>query len=431
MPPAGNGGAMANLETIQYTPRREVVEDGVVHWELDMLAAPIADLPQVFWADGEPWSEVNHWALTKAKSTVGGDIKTVTSLMKHLTAYASWLEGKPMDWRHFPMRMTDRAIVQFRGELIRQRDELGLLRPSTATARMAAVIQFYRHAEVYGFVGRHSPMWKDRQVLVRFYDSVGFERTMMRVSSELAIPNRARPGDMLEDGLTPMRPEHARQLLAYTEEVGLLELHYMLSLGILSGARWETITTLGVRHVENALPDDAMPGFCRIPVGPGTGVATKFDVSGDLLVPTFLIEALKGYAYSMQRLPRQALASEANRGRLFLTVRGNPYEPPSFNRLMTDLRRRTLAKGMRFMERFKFHQTRATYGTMVMELALEVASVKNAVSFVRDSMLHKDEATTFRYLHFVQKAPVKAAIGKEFAAVFSGVVNRDWNKFHA
>ena len=108
----------------------------------------------------------------------------------------------------------------------------------------------------------------------------------------------------------------------------------MLSLGTLSGARIGTISTLGVRHIENAIPDASMPGICRVRVGPGTGVDTKFDVSGDLLVPTFLIDALKGYAYSMQRLGRQALASVANRGRLFLTARGNPYAPQTFNRLI-------------------------------------------------------------------------------------------------
>ena len=422
---------MAKLEYIRFTPMREAVVDGEVQWQLDKLATPIEALPQVFWADGEPWCEANHWALTKAKATRGGDIKTVDSLMKHLTAYASWLEDGTLDWRHFPMRKDDRAIVQFRKELIRQRDKLGLLMPSTATSRMAAVIQFYRHAQAYGLVERHSPMWEDRRVLVRFYDNVGFERAMLKLTSELAIPNRKRAGQVLEDGHTPLQQEHAVQLLQFTEKAGLLELHYMLSLGVLSGARLETVATLGVRNVEDAMPDGTMPGFSRIRVGPGTGVDTKFDVSGDLLVPTFLVDALQGYAYSMQRLRRQALASAENRGRLFLTVRGNPYEPQSFNRLMTDLRRRALLQGMRFMERFKFHQSRATYGTMMMELALGVASVKNAVAFVRDAMLHKDESTTFGYLHFVQKAPVKIAIGKEFSAVFSGVVSRDWSQFRA
>lgn len=422
---------MANLEIIQYIPVREQILADTVQWVPDLLASAVANLPQIFWGNGEPWSEVNHWALVRAQSTVGGDIQTVTSLMKHLAAYASWLEFKGLDWRHFPMHQADRAIVQFRKELIRQRDDLGTLQPSTATARMAAIIQFYRHAQVYGFVERHSPMWRDKQALVRFYDEVGFGRSMLRISSDLSIPNRSRPGARLEDGLTPLRPEHASQLLAFTEQSGLMELHYILALGVLSGARIETICTLCVRHIEDALPDTAMPGFSRVPVGPGTGVQTKFDVRGDLLIPTFLIDALKGYAYSMHRLRRQAKANDACRGRLFLTMRGNPYAPPTFNRLMTDLRRRGMATGLRFMARFKFHQTRATYGTMLMSVALEVASVKAAIAFVRDAMLHKHEAMTLRYVHFVKNTPVRIAISNEFAAVFSGVVRRNWNTFDA
>jgi integrase len=195
-------------------------------------------------------------------------------------------------------------------------------------------------------------------------------------------------------------------LLNFTDKQNLLELHYMLSLGVLTGARLETISTLEVRHIENAMPDPFTPGFCLVKVGPGTGVETKFDVNGELMVPAFLIDALKGYAYDMRRLGRQALAKEVNRARLFLTVRGRPYEPQSFNRLMTDLRRRAIANGLRFMGSFKFHQTRATYGTMMMELALEVADVKSAVAFVRDAMLHKDEVMTLRYVKFVQKTPI-------------------------
>lgn len=421
---------MANLESIQFTPMREVIEAGSVRWERDKLARPIEDLPQIFWANGEPWSEANHWALIKTTSMAGAHIKTANSLMKHLCAYADWLETEGLDWRHFPDRMADRAIVRYRGELIDQRDR-GSLSPSTATARMRALIQFYRHAQVYDFVSRQSPMWQDKIVLLRYFDSVGFERTLMRLKSELSIPNRTRPGLKLEEGLTPLRGEHAQALLSFTSANQLDELHLMLSIGFLTGARIGSISTFTVRNIEGTMPDPTMPGFHRMPVGPGTGVSTKFDVTGDLLVPTFLMDALRSYAYSMGRLNRQAIALPEHRGLLFLTSRGNPYQEQSFNRLMTDLRRRTVAARLQFMQTFKFHQTRCTYGTWLMELALRVAGEAAAVAFVRDAMLHKHEATTLRYVRFIQQAPIKALISNEFTAAFAGVLNRDWNKFHA
>ncbi|MFZ7338109.1 site-specific integrase, partial [Comamonas jiangduensis] len=341
---------MANLEFIRYIPVREITNGDSLSWELDKMAKVVDGLPQLYWGDGLPWSEANHWALTKVRSMRGNSLKTTVALLKHLSHYASWLEHSKLDWRHFPEEAASRPIVQFRGELIRQRDELGLLMPSTATARMSAVLQFYRHAQVHGFVQRNSPLWIDRQVVHGFYSNTGFARTMLVTVSELAIPNRGRYGDVLEDGLTPLRPEHASELLEFTKQQELMELHYLLSLGFLSGGRFGTLATLKVRHIEEAVTDYSMQGFRRIRVGPGTGVKTKYDVSGDLLVPSFLIEALKGYAYSMQRLRRQAKASPEHKDLLFLTARGNPYSLQSFSRLMTDLRRRALVAGLLFMQ---------------------------------------------------------------------------------
>lgn len=414
---------MARLELIRYTPMREVLVGGEVSWARDPLARAAEKLPQIFWKSGEPWSEANHWALEKAMSVRGSDLETVRSLMKHLAAYAWWLEHSEMDWRHFPARSADRSIFRFRGHLIAERSR-GRLRPSTATARMRAVIQFYRHAQHHGFVGTGSPMWSDKQVVVRYFDSVGFERSLLRTSSELAIPNRARPGTVLEEGLTPLRQEHLEELLAFTRKHGPREIHLMLSIGSLTGARIGTIAGLRVKDIERAFPDPQLPSLYCVPVGPAVGVPTKFGVNGNLLVPDFLLEELKSYAYSMQRLARQAITAKQDQGLLFLTSRGNPYRSPSFNRLMTDLRRRTAS--MQFMAEFTFHQTRATYGTWLMELALDVTREAAAVAFVRDAMLHKDEATTLKYVRFRQKGKVKAKLSSEFTALFSGLSTRDW-----
>lgn len=366
----------------------------------------------------------------KVTSKHGQDTSTAKPLMKHLAAYASWLESEELDWRHFPIRKSDRAIVKFRGYLIEQRDQ-GIIAPSTTSARMAAVIRFYRHAWINGFIQRKSPLWKDRQVVIHYHDSVGFERTMTKTSSDLAIPNTQRPGLRLEDGLSPLRIEDAGKLISFARDSNLQEISLMLMLGFLTGARIETITTLTVTSIEDAYPDIQTPNTYRLRVGPGTGIDTKFDIVGEILVPKFLIDDLKNYAYSMRRLKRQAITSEENRKRLFLTVQGNPYVSGSFNRLMTDLRRRALNAGLRFMAKFKFHQTRATFGTWLMTVSLRVTNVKSAVAFVRDAMLHKDEKTTFLYIRFIEREPVKAETTNDFSAAFSGLVNRDWNAYHA
>ncbi len=155
-------------------------------------------------------------------------INTVQSLMAHLHKYASWLEEEEeknknenkvqqTDWRHFPTRKSDRILVRYRGALIRERDQ-GHISPSTTTARMRAVIQFYRHCSIHNFVSRNAPKWKDKLVVVKYFDIAGFERAINRLSTDLAIPNRARPGIMLEDGLLPISTEHQSQLLRFVSE---------------------------------------------------------------------------------------------------------------------------------------------------------------------------------------------------------------------
>lgn len=423
---------MARLEYIQFSPWREVIVDGDVTWESDRLARSFNRLPQIFWSSGEGWAEVNHWALEKA-TTVGIKLDTVIALMKHLHAYANFLERRVegrLDWRHFPIRLADRAVVRFRGHLIEQ-IERGSLASSTARARMSAVIQFYRHAEAHEFVSPETPMWLEKSVVLPYYDAQGFKRSMLRLKTDLSIPNRGRPGIALEDGLFPLSEMHMTQLLDFTSREQTEEVHLMLAIGFFTGARIESITTLKIDNVERALPDPFMKGFFLVRVGPGTGVATKFDVEGNLLVPDFIIAALREYSYSLRRLKREAKAKPENRSTLFLTTHGSHYQGASVRRLMTDLRRDAIRAGLKFMERFKFHQTRATFGTWLMKLALRVTTAGGAMEFVKNAMLHKQEATTLRYIKFLEVTKGREEAAAAFTAAFTGLRNRNWDQFDA
>lgn len=412
---------MARLEYIDYVPHRAVVLDHRVEWVRDYGASLLSRLPQIFWNSGRPWSEANHWALDKAK----GDVKleTVQNLMGHLHKYADWLEEQLMDWRHFPMRKSDRVLVRFRGYLIAERNE-GRISPSTATARMCAVIRFYRHCDTHNFVSRDAPKWNNKPVVVRYFDSFGFERTIQRLSTDISIPNRARPGLTLEDGLLPIRADHQNQLLRFTKENVSVELHLMLMTGFFTGARIGTITTLRVESLDNATPDLTVPGMWNIAVGPGTKVSTKFDVKGKLLVPDQLMKELRRHAYSARRVKRVEKAAKEKKSLLFLTRFGNRYSHSAINREMTDLRRSAIKVGLKFMGKFHFHQSRATFGCWLMTIALSVASVKAAIEFVRDAMLHKRDSTTMRYITFIEHTKVKIEVANEFSEAFMGIATR-------
>jgi hypothetical protein len=138
-----------SLKNVQLNPAS--LEDNVLDWISVDNKRVIPKLPQIFFGDGEPWMAANEFAIAKLQDTKGNDLKTVISNMNHLKAYASWLEGETIDWRHFPTKKKDRCLFRYRGRLIEQR-KAGLLSPSTATTGMAAIIRFYRWAQIYGWV---------------------------------------------------------------------------------------------------------------------------------------------------------------------------------------------------------------------------------------------------------------------------------------
>lgn len=409
---------MASLELIHYIPHRIIVDDdGVVHHEQDHARRPIRGLPHIFWANGSTWMEANLWAHSRATSGLT-DIKTVRSNLGHLHKYAQWLESEQLDWRHFPMLERDRVLIRWRKHLIEQRDRLGLLAPSTASHRMNATIAFYRFAQERGFIGGDAPLWWERKVVRRNSDSVGFEQTLR--STSLTIPNRARHGLKLENGLSPLTREQRQELLAFTGRPGNVsrELDLMLKLGFFSGARIETIADLKRDTILDATPAPNTPGLFFLSVGPGhrPHVATKFDVTGQLAVPDALLEDLRDHLVDVRRLKREALAAPEDKDLVFLTRYGRRYVDPdsgsgsAVGRAMVDLRRKATQAGLAFAKHFHFHMTRDTFGTSLTSLLLsqEGATEEAVLDFVGTLMLHKDASTTLKYIQFVTQARMKA-----------------------
>lgn len=420
---------MARLEFITFTPQGvEVGASGELRIKASDRAS-IPNLPQLFWNDGTAWIEANLWALERF-SDEQIDFETVKRTMKHLRKYAEFLETKRFDWRHFPILKTEQPLRKFRKWLLDEVNESAIAL-STASNCMAAVIQFYRYADANELIGAQSPMWRDRLVAIPLYDSMGFKRTIVRLSSELSIPKKQRIGTVLEDGLLPLRAEHMTELLRYTAEHAVEELHRMLNVGFFTGARIGTIVTLTISSLETAREDPQAPGIYRIAVGPGTKISTKFSVKGEIMVPSTVLKDLKRYASSTSRLRRETKANKSDKDILFLTKSGKAYTVETVNRLVYEMRKKATSFGLNFVSRFKFHQSRATFGTWLMQLLLKAGNKIDAICIVRDALLHKDEKTTWGYIKFIENSKAKAHFAYEFNAAFTGFSNRDWSVLNA
>ncbi|MCD5326784.1 hypothetical protein ACFFU8_18035 [Chromobacterium piscinae] len=142
---------------------------------------------------------------------------------------------------------------------------------------MRAVIRFYRYCASRNFISRDAPKWQDNPVVVHYFDAVGFERTILRITTDVSIPNRVRPGLRLEDGLLPITEQHMTDLLRFAKENASEELYLMLLIGFFTGARLGTITTLRVPALQQAVRDPQVPGMWLVPIGPGTGIGWRVE----------------------------------------------------------------------------------------------------------------------------------------------------------
>lgn len=419
---------MARLEYIRYTPHRAVSDGGSLTWHPVRNARVVDSLPQLIWNDTTPWREANLWALERA-TTRGVSIQTVQSNFTALHAYANWLEAAEINWWDFPARKADRCLVRYRGALIESRDR-GDIAPSTASQRMASVVQFYRWLYGKGFLSPDIQLWTARFVIIRLTDKVGFERTILANSTDLAIPNRSAPGERLEDGLLPVSAKDRDAILGFAKQHSSEELFLMLTLGFFTGMRLGTITNLKLQTLERAVPDPASPELLRLAVGPGADppVHTKFGVTGHVWITKALLDQLQAYIYGVRRLNREAKSAPENRDFVFLTRFGNPYtrlgseKSTALNVEMHSLRKAGVSSGLAVLHRFHFHQTRCTFATELARLAIRAGGAINAIAIVKESLLHKHEATSLKYIRFVEKTPIKVEMGNAFTRDFLGVI---------
>lgn len=420
---------MARLEYIRYQPHRALLFENRLEWRPVQNGRIIADLPQLIWNDGTPWREANLWAQERAASR-GVNIKTVHSNFTGLHAYAKWLEGAGVRWWEFPLRKADRCLVRYRGALIDARDR-GEISPSTASQRMAGVVMFYRWLHGKGFLSPEVQLWSERAVAIRTTDKVGFERTIVANSTDLAIPNRSAPGERLEDGLLPVSAKDRDSILAFVAGNASEELFLMLTLGFYTGMRLGTLADIKIQTLERAVPDPASPNLFRLAVGPGASppVHTKFGVTGQVWITKVHLDELLAYAYSVRRLQREALSQLENRDLVFLTRFGNPYarrgsdKSSPINVEMSSLRKAGLLSGLACLRDFHFHQTRCTFATELARLAVNAGGAVNAIALVKEALLHKDEVTSFRYIRFVERVPIKMEMANTFTRDFLGLLS--------
>jgi len=391
----------------------------------------IERLPQIFWKNGGPWREANSWAFERATEETAKP-KTIIGNIERLLVYANFLECQQLHWFYFPTRRADRCLVRYRGHLIGLRDS-GYMAPSVASSNMRTAIMLYRWVRSNGMLDADYPLWRDKQAYIKYFDAIGFERTLLRITTDLSIPNRKPPGLRLEDGLLPISPADREIVLQHAKQNTSEELYRMLAIGFFSGLRLGSICDLKVQTLKNASPDSKTPDLYLLNIGPGARprVHTKFGVTGQAWIPKALLEDLLDYSCSLRRSKRQSLAAPEDKDLLFLTRSGKPYcergsgKSVPVNEEMSRFRKSGANAGIKALKKFHFHQTRCTFATELATIALRSGDALNAIAIVKEALLHVHERTSLGYIKFVEQTPTKSAAANDYMKAFSGSLNHD------
>lgn len=386
--------------------------------------------PVVTDANRVPWGEANLWLMSRLRDA-DADVTTITNAAGDLTAYRIWCDENGIDWLKFPEHRKFRPTYRFQG-FLRTAIRTLEIKPSTGARQISTVVAFYKWLMAEKVLFLDNPPWEDRDKFVHYKDVKGFEQTKKVASHDLTIkvPN-SESNDVMEqtidDGgkLRPMPKDEQEWLLEALKHFGNTEMTLIHLVGLLTGARIQTILTMRVRHVLKEVKGE---DEIKLRAGPGYGIDTKFNKHIVLYIPAYLYKKLQTYALSNRARMRRAKAKGGDTPDqyLFLSNRGMPFYQckSDIQTFDEDNERRTIKRGETVRTyiaesvipyiretfnaptfRYQFHDTRASFGMNLTEAQLGLVqegkiTLFEAREIVKTRMCHESAEVTDRYLKF-------------------------------
>lgn len=424
------------------------------------------NFPIIIQSNSVPWRLGNLVLLKKLQETYSYKSRTFTGYANHLLDYLRWLEEHNVDPLKFPKLKHRRPTYRYRKHLI-QRIQDGNLGDKTGSARINAVIQFYRELVAYELVDQDptSLAFEDISRLKKTTDKHGIARTLKIKSTDLFIETKPRSNtDAINDdgeSLTPLSKDQQTTLLTVLRNASIA-MQLIFFLPLLTGARMQTVLTLRVKDIRGKKAQN--DGYYRMKCGPRYGIDTKHGKNITLFIPERLLTQMQIYAESPMAIKRRKKShyGDVEDNYLFLTRNGTPYytstreireradEGMDSSVVFTERTAATIKEGQAVRSYltntlmpkvrainpdfpdFSPHDLRATFGMNLLEGLLDFIDRKNseaadkglanvlgtdfALQEVKKYMCHEDIRTTLRYLNYRTTKDYRAQIQSEVEA---------------
>ncbi|ASP47411.1 tyrosine-type recombinase/integrase [Cognaticolwellia beringensis] len=222
-------------------------------------------------------------------------------------------------------------------------------------------------------------------------------------STDLRIRKVTKHGE----SLNPLNQKQAKRALLVINTMGERD-RLFLNLMIGSGLRSQECNTMNAElfTIENLHKDDSFL-INDIEISPRVGVMTKNDTPRDLFITRPFFESIMDYLESEEYEDLLTLYKKSNKNKkgyspLFITKTGTAFN--EYNKRNVWVKFKYLYE-IRFGEKLnhKPHDMRATFGTNLLKiLTNEKSDVIDALGFVKETMGHKNEAVTLRYIKYLK-----------------------------
>lgn len=427
----------------------------------EFVADPLfyRNFPVIIQGNGEPWDIGNLYLVHKLQTEINYESRTYRGIADHLLDYLRFSESEGLDIFYFPVNDRLKITYRYRQRLIDQA-VLGQIGLGTGTARINAVVKFYREIMRCRLVDENFlgvEPFKDVYKYISTLNNYGIASAVKVQSHNLAIKSRvSSEPDRISDGgkLRPLDVEDQEIVLKFLLSSSR-EYQLMFYFALFTGARIQTVCTLRISSLSGPLDKD---GMLRLKIGMGTGVDTKSGKRMVLLVPGWLVNDLKIYSKCEDSLKRQSRSfyRDAGDNYLFLSKNGNPYytsktelldrrevqrygsgggghnadlaplqDGAAIRQFITEILLPKIYLEHADFQKFTFHDLRASFGINLLESELDARGegrTTEVLEYVQQRLGHSDKKTTLQYLNYKSRLKWRASVqGKYESRLFKYV----------
>jgi len=215
--------------------------------------------------------------------------------------------------------------------------------------------------------------------------------------------------------LKPLTAEHKRELeevLDKQESVKSL----MCRLAIKTGVRLNELVTFPDEQIKAPVTD-----VCKVSIGPANDCKTKYSKQREIEVPYELMQELYEYKASDERqmaLAKAGIGLDKNlkqrafeegdevHGRLFVSQKGKPFSPNTFQTYFSSIRKKLRKKIPTWY--YRVHDLRSTFATywLIEETRKRSVAFDYLLSELSDILGHESTATTQKYIDLMNSHAV-------------------------